>query len=88
MTNINSYLKFASCLMLFGLWTGLVVTGHKDADLIEAIKYALGALGFYHALVNLQGTAGYPAAVAQQAPPPAGQKPAAVSFPPPPKEPQ
>jgi hypothetical protein len=78
---MNTYLKFAVCVLLFALWTGLVVTGHKDADLIEAIKYALGALGFYHAIANLQAT-GTPSA--QQAP----QAPTAVSFPPAPKAPQ
>jgi hypothetical protein len=50
------YLKFAGCVLLFGLWTALIITGHENADLIDAIKYALGALGFYHAIANLQST--------------------------------
>jgi hypothetical protein len=51
----TAYLKFAGAALLFGLWTALVMTGHQDADLIDAIKYALGALGLYHAVSNLQG---------------------------------
>lgn len=50
-----SYLKFAGAVLLFGLWTALVVTGHQDPDLIDAIKYGLAALGLYHAVSNLQG---------------------------------
>jgi branched-subunit amino acid transport protein len=49
-----AYLKFAGCVLLFALWTGLVVIGHADSDLIAAIKYALGSLGLYHAVTNLQ----------------------------------
>jgi len=50
------YLKFLAAALLFLLWTALVWTGHADPALIGAIKFALGSLGLYHTVTNLQGT--------------------------------
>lgn len=51
-----TYLKFLAAVLLFLLWTVLVWCGHADPALIDAIKYALGSLGLYHTITNLQGT--------------------------------
>lgn len=51
----STYLKFGAGALLFALWTLLVWTGHTDPGLIDAIKFALGSLGLYHAATNLQG---------------------------------
>lgn len=52
----NTYLKFLAAVLLFLLWTVLVWTNHANPDLIDAIKYALGSIGLYHTITNLQGT--------------------------------
>jgi hypothetical protein len=49
----STYLKFGAATLLFALWTALVWTNHADPGLIDAIKYALGTLGIYHAVENL-----------------------------------
>ena len=51
-----NYLKFGGAVLLFMLWTALVWTNHADPELIDAIKWALGSLGLYHAATNLQGS--------------------------------
>jgi hypothetical protein len=50
-----TYMKFSAAALLFLLWTALVCTNHADPGLIDAIKFALGSLGLYHAATNLQG---------------------------------
>lgn len=49
----STYIKFGAAAVLFALWTALVCTNHADPGLIDAIKYALGTLGIYHAVENL-----------------------------------
>jgi hypothetical protein len=52
----QTYLNYIAGACLLGLWTGLVVSGHTDQSLIEAIKYALGSLGVFHGITNFQAT--------------------------------
>lgn len=52
----QTYLNYIAGACLLGLWTGLVVSGHPDQGLIEAIKYALGGLGVFHGITNFQAT--------------------------------
>jgi hypothetical protein len=52
----QTYLKYGACALLFALWAALdYVFKQNPADLISSIKWALGALGLYHTVTNLQG---------------------------------
>ncbi|SIO58439.1 hypothetical protein [Paraburkholderia phenazinium] len=52
----QTYLKYAAAAALFVLWALLDYLFKQDpADLISSIKWALGALGAYHTITNLQG---------------------------------
>ena len=56
------YVNYIAAAGLLALWTGLVVSGHPDASLIDAIKYMLGVLGVYHGITNFQFAQPGPAA--------------------------
>jgi hypothetical protein len=75
---ISTYLKFGAGALLFGLWTLLVWSGHADAGLIDAIKYALGTLGLYHAVSSLQAAIPPAPAAAPPAPAPTVEQIAAA----------
>ncbi len=52
----DTQLKFLGAVLLYALWAALVWILKLDpADLVGSIKYALSALGLYHAITNLQG---------------------------------
>lgn len=52
----QTYLKYGATAALFALWALLdYIFKQNPADLISAIKWALGALGAYHTITNLQG---------------------------------
>lgn len=50
----HEYLIYIAGAFLMLLWTGLVLSGHADKELIDEIKYLLMALGFVHGATNLQ----------------------------------
>lgn len=51
----DSQIKFASAAGLYALWAILVFVLKLDpSDLVGSIKYALGGLGVYHLVTNLQ----------------------------------
>lgn len=80
----STYLKFGAGALLFALWTLLVWTGHADPGLIDAIKFALGSLGLYHAATNLQGNEQLSMLMARLVPPAAAApaaSPAAAAAP-------
>jgi hypothetical protein len=52
----QTYLNYIAGACLLGLWAALVISGHPDQGLIEAIKYALGGLGVFHGITNFQAT--------------------------------
>lgn len=52
----QTYLKCGATAALFVLWAVLDYVFKQDpVDLIRSIKWALGALGAYHTITNLQG---------------------------------
>lgn len=49
--------KLVAGVLLFALWTGLVIWDHAPVlDLVEWIKYAIGAVLGFHAITNLKGS--------------------------------
>ena len=64
----DNQLKFLAGALLYALWAVLVWLLKLDpSELVGSIKYALGALGLYHAVTNLQAgqQATLPIALAQ-----------------------
>jgi hypothetical protein len=60
----DNTLKFNGAVLLYALWALLVWRLKLDpSELVGSIKYALGALGLYHAVTNLQ--IGQPTALQQ-----------------------
>lgn len=78
----DAQIKFVSAGLLYALWAFLVWLLKLDpSDLVGSIKYALGGLGLYHMVTNLQGNQqqGLPAVLAQLLG--SSQKPGAPTVP-------